>query len=373
MPLYIIHSSSGETGGRGLLSYLWGGGHRNTPTVVLLIFTSAMVFGFLHLGWQWTKVPPTVVSGFAFGYLYTRKGLHTAVLFHFAFDYLGILAAYLKYPAWYDTLYLLLIFFVFIAGPFILYVHTRRVLGYVKGELRRRDRAAWGRAAAVVCGAMLFTTGAGLGVTGVATISDDDGVGGGEDVLDRGFYHLSAGEYEAFPLGSMDAGDTLEVRVDNATAGASLPLHVVSQRSYLEIQDVTDESLLTAGGVLDGDADLTPVSRTTVNGTPGVTHTFTGGEAPGMIPMGDHWLVIHNNGSSQVLIELEVVRVPAGDGGPGGGDDGGRGAQLFSLVCSGVVALTSMVLGLVVMVAAARFGRPGAPGAGRRVRGGEAP
>ena len=69
------------------------GGFGMSRLALVLIFVSAIVFGFAHMpGWGLWKVLPTFISGFAMGYLYVRFGIHASIMFHFAVDYMGVLA-----------------------------------------------------------------------------------------------------------------------------------------------------------------------------------------------------------------------------------------------------------------------------------------
>jgi hypothetical protein len=109
-----------------ILRYLWGGHGKFTPVVVGLITFSSLMFGFAHLsGWDMWKILPTAVSGFGFGYLYVKKGLHAAILLHFMFDYLGMAQDYLPQTSGVETALLLLawlwvmvgaIYFIYYSG-----------------------------------------------------------------------------------------------------------------------------------------------------------------------------------------------------------------------------------------------------------------
>lgn len=59
---------------------------------LLLVTVSAVVFGFGHMsGWGLWKVLPTMITGFALGYLYMRFGVHVSITFHFAVDYMAVM------------------------------------------------------------------------------------------------------------------------------------------------------------------------------------------------------------------------------------------------------------------------------------------
>ena len=71
--------------------YLLGGGFTlGTPEIVLILISSAL-FGFGHYeGWGAWKVFPSAVAGVAFGYMFMRHGLASAIMLHFGFDYLSM-------------------------------------------------------------------------------------------------------------------------------------------------------------------------------------------------------------------------------------------------------------------------------------------
>jgi hypothetical protein len=71
--------------------FLCGGGIPiDTAAGALLVF-QGVVFGLAHVnGWDIFKAVPTVVTGFAFGYLFLARGLWAAILLHFTFDYIDV-------------------------------------------------------------------------------------------------------------------------------------------------------------------------------------------------------------------------------------------------------------------------------------------
>lgn len=72
-------------------SYFLGGGFELGIPEVGLLMASSVFFGFAHYeGWGSWKVFPAAVAGVAFGYLFLRHGLASAIVLHFAFDYLSI-------------------------------------------------------------------------------------------------------------------------------------------------------------------------------------------------------------------------------------------------------------------------------------------
>lgn len=75
------------------LNCIFGGSLDIKGKDVYLILFSGALFGLAHFsGWSAWKVIPTFLSGVAFGYLFYKKGLHIAILLHFATDYLAIAA-----------------------------------------------------------------------------------------------------------------------------------------------------------------------------------------------------------------------------------------------------------------------------------------
>lgn len=70
------------------------GGFGMSKLAIVLIVISALVFGFAHSsGWGFFKVLPTFLSGFLFGYLYVKIGVHASIAMHFVTDYMSVAAA----------------------------------------------------------------------------------------------------------------------------------------------------------------------------------------------------------------------------------------------------------------------------------------
>lgn len=68
------------------------GGFGMSRVAMVLIFISALVFGFAHMsGWGLWKVLPTFISGIMMGYLFVRFGVHASITFHFITDYMSVL------------------------------------------------------------------------------------------------------------------------------------------------------------------------------------------------------------------------------------------------------------------------------------------
>jgi len=89
IPLILVHRLKGGLH-PGRHRYILGGGFRMGRPEVILILASSLMFGFAHLagGWGAWKILPTAVAGMAFGYLFLRYGLASAIVLHFGIDYM---------------------------------------------------------------------------------------------------------------------------------------------------------------------------------------------------------------------------------------------------------------------------------------------
>ncbi len=88
MPLIALDAARRQR--RKPWKYVTGGGVEITGAEVVLILLSAGLFGLGHLeGWGAWKVFPAGLAGVAFGYMFLRHGLASAIFLHFSFDYLS--------------------------------------------------------------------------------------------------------------------------------------------------------------------------------------------------------------------------------------------------------------------------------------------
>ncbi len=72
-------------------SYLLGGGFSFGVPETILVLASATIFGAAHVpAWGLWKFFPSAVAGAALGYLFLKHGLASAIMLHFAFDYLSM-------------------------------------------------------------------------------------------------------------------------------------------------------------------------------------------------------------------------------------------------------------------------------------------
>ena len=90
IPLIAIDAIRGRFRNK-KLAYILGGGFTFGALEVALVVISSIVFGFAHYeGWGSWKVFPASVAGLAFGYMFMRHGLASAIMLHFSFDYLSL-------------------------------------------------------------------------------------------------------------------------------------------------------------------------------------------------------------------------------------------------------------------------------------------
>ncbi|MFO8109797.1 MAG: CPBP family glutamic-type intramembrane protease [Thermoplasmata archaeon] len=68
---------------------LFGGFGTEDGPVLPLILLSSFIFSIGHLGdgWDLFKFPQVFIGGLIFGYLFTKDGLYSCIIFHFAWDY----------------------------------------------------------------------------------------------------------------------------------------------------------------------------------------------------------------------------------------------------------------------------------------------
>jgi hypothetical protein len=70
--------------------YILGGGFKFGAVETIIVVASSIIFGIAHWvgGWPAWKIPDATVAGLAFGYLFLKHGLPSAILLHFVNDYL---------------------------------------------------------------------------------------------------------------------------------------------------------------------------------------------------------------------------------------------------------------------------------------------
>jgi membrane protease YdiL (CAAX protease family) len=126
IPLLIIHAILKRLK-KPMKNYILGGDFEINKITIILIIFSSITFGLAHApGWDYWKVIPTFISGFALGYLYIRKGIFAAILLHFTINFLSIPLLLLNYSIFVSLLYFFaILFFIFMGIIYIGYYITR--------------------------------------------------------------------------------------------------------------------------------------------------------------------------------------------------------------------------------------------------------
>jgi membrane protease YdiL (CAAX protease family) len=106
-------------------SYILGGKFEFGIPEVVLVIVSATIFGFAHFvgGWPFWKVPAASIGGIAFGYLFLRYGLASAIVMHFAVDYSGMPSQVFGYSNMIEQI--LIVFWLGLGFVFTIYYMTR--------------------------------------------------------------------------------------------------------------------------------------------------------------------------------------------------------------------------------------------------------
>jgi hypothetical protein len=96
------------------------------------ILFSSLTFGVAHIpGWGLWKFFPTFLTGLVFGYLFIVKGLHVAILLHFAFDYLTIPLDLFNYGLGEQILFGLALYFFLFLGMFFFMFYSYEFGNYI--------------------------------------------------------------------------------------------------------------------------------------------------------------------------------------------------------------------------------------------------
>ncbi len=140
LPLYLCHryfkkdmvKSQG-----GLAGYLFGGDKELDDWAVLFLVTSSLLFGLAHLsGWDIFKIIPTFIGGLMMGYLFLKKGVPAAILFHFLIDYDSMLPRFFD-PGFMLTGYITAVFWVLIpAGGILTLYYGNNILIWLRERYR---------------------------------------------------------------------------------------------------------------------------------------------------------------------------------------------------------------------------------------------
>jgi hypothetical protein len=128
VPLLIAHLIMGQVK-KPKYRYILGGGFEINKLTIVLIILSSLTFGLAHApGWDYWKVIPTLVGGFALGYLFIKKGLFVAILLHFSINFLTIPLHLVDYPLGPSILFSFLLIFWVLIGLIYINYYLRRIV-----------------------------------------------------------------------------------------------------------------------------------------------------------------------------------------------------------------------------------------------------
>jgi hypothetical protein len=124
VPMFLIALGSGVRG-RPLLKELLGGSGRMKSYTWVLIIASATIFGIAHIpSWDVYKLAPTLFAGLILGYVYVKKGIWAAILFHFVVDYFAVSALVsLENGNMGMVMFLGLVLIVFLIAGFLFFIY----------------------------------------------------------------------------------------------------------------------------------------------------------------------------------------------------------------------------------------------------------
>ncbi|MBS3817657.1 MAG: CPBP family intramembrane metalloprotease [Candidatus Thermoplasmatota archaeon] len=127
-------------GKRKLRKYLLGGFGFNSWTPAILVLVSSSIFAMAHLpGWDIYKMFPTFIAGLAFGYLFVKDGLHSAIMLHFFWNFMSVPDKVVEISDF--NLYLsLMILFWMIVGSYYTYYYIKKLAGWIRGAPKKEEK-----------------------------------------------------------------------------------------------------------------------------------------------------------------------------------------------------------------------------------------
>jgi len=138
LPLYLVAIRTKKKD-RPWYKYLLGGNIKIGFAACFFAVFSASLFGMAHLSWGVWKLIPTTLSGLAFSYIFLKKGVFPAIVFHFLFDYLGMGGSIIENTghssAGYNTVFTLLLLLWLHAGIRYFAHYTLKLLFFVYNAL----------------------------------------------------------------------------------------------------------------------------------------------------------------------------------------------------------------------------------------------
>lgn len=134
LPLLLVALISGKKD-RPWWRYLTGGNIQMKPAAVFFLIISSVMFGLGHWlagsGWGFWKIFPAAIAGLFMGYLFLKRGLFAAIIFHFAIDSQAILVLSPNYnPSIYSFLLFVDVVWMVIGAIFFVY-YLLVMLGFI--------------------------------------------------------------------------------------------------------------------------------------------------------------------------------------------------------------------------------------------------
>ncbi len=135
IPMAVYAAGKGK---EKLSRYVLGGFGFEYRVAVVWILISSVIFALAHLpAWDLLKMFPTFIAGLAFGYLFVKNGLYSAILLHFFWNFMSVpdmmtdMDNYLAFLSW-------LTVFWMIVGAYYTYHYTKKVATWVQKKPRKK-------------------------------------------------------------------------------------------------------------------------------------------------------------------------------------------------------------------------------------------
>lgn len=138
LPMLIYAAVKGK---RRLRGYLLGGfGFKNRIPALFILFSSVM-FALAHLpGWDLYKMFPTFVAGLAFGYLFVKDGLHSAILLHFFWNFMSVPDKLMDISR-FDVYLSLMVLFWMLVGVYYTYYYIKKLGAWLQKTPHEEKKA----------------------------------------------------------------------------------------------------------------------------------------------------------------------------------------------------------------------------------------
>lgn len=131
VPLAFIQYRRGKSKN---LRYLLGRYGTDDRIVIYLILISSLIFATAHVGgWNWWKFPQTFFPAILFGYLFVKDGLHSAILIHFLWNFMGVTQLIIGHEI-YNILFFMATVLWLCAGVYYLYVYSNELFYWLGSQ-----------------------------------------------------------------------------------------------------------------------------------------------------------------------------------------------------------------------------------------------